>query len=115
MRKGVQLSPSGRRLRGRLTETLSFGCPLLRGRLQASAGNRLRASGDAIRIAATASGVFRGRGGGGRDFTHRGWTRGPALPLLFAGLNGDGRLENEQGPYTPGALSGLYSVQGLRP
>jgi len=87
--KALQLSPpgrrrAGRRPRGRSAETLSFGFPLMRGPLQASAGNRLRARGGTVRIAATANGGFGGRGAGGRDFTHQGWTRGPAPPLCFA-------------------------------
>ena len=68
----------------RSAETLSFGFPLLRGRLQVSPGNRLRARGHTVRIAATANGGFRGRGRGSRDFTHQGWTRAPAPPLCFA-------------------------------
>jgi Putative transposase len=74
--------PGAARAAVRLRRSSVF--PSCCGRLEASAGDRLRARSDTVRIAATASGGFGGRGGGGRDFTHRGWTRGPAPPLCFA-------------------------------
>jgi len=51
---------------------------------RSSAGDRLGAKGDMVRVAATASRFWRRRRGGGREFGGRGGTRRPAPPLLFA-------------------------------